>query len=263
MQWREILAPDGAVLSLGIVEPSAPRITLVCVHGWTLDHRSFRKQIPLCDLGVRLVVFDRRGFGENAAAPGLDLEMDDLNAVIEQFDGPVIGFGVSQGARSLMRHSVCYPDRLAGLVVQGGLVDGLPTDAEEIPVARFSALIQAGDLQTFFCEWLAHPLMGAGVPPSQQEEVADLVSGYKGRDLMPDAIQAEPMDITAALQSASVPLAVIEASEENEVRRRHAVFLAQQCGATAIPMPGGHLCHFTHADVFNARLMKWLTRLGH
>ena len=68
---------------------------------------------------------------------------------------------------------------------------------------------------------------------------------------------------SAELWETPAALAVIEAEEETPLRRRHAAFLAEQCGAMSIPMPGGHLCHFTHAEAFNAKLMAWLDHLGH
>ena len=90
---------DGNSLDLFIFGEGEPSATLLCVHGWTLDHRSFTPQLPLSGQGIRPVLFDRRGFGNNHHAPGLDFEMDDLDAIIESLGGPIYGFGVSQGAR--------------------------------------------------------------------------------------------------------------------------------------------------------------------
>ena len=263
MQWRELPLSDGNTLSVGVLEPEAARVTLICVHGWTLDHRSFLNQAPLSAQGIRLVIFDRRGFGANTSPPGLDLEMADVHAVVNHFDTPIVGFGVSQGARVLMRYISQHPDRLAAVLLQGGMVDGLPIDSKEIPIERFAGLVQAGQFDTFKREWLSHPLMCDGVPTHQRAEVASLISRYEGRDLLPGVRMPTPCDLTDALREAPAALAVIEADEETPLRRRHAAFLSEQCGATPIPMPGGHLCHFTHAEAFNAKLMGWLDRLGH
>ncbi|MEK9624648.1 MAG: hypothetical protein VW103_08820, partial [Halieaceae bacterium] len=156
-----------------------------------------------------------------------------------------------------------HPDRLAAVLLQGGMVDGLPIDSQEIPIERFAGLVQAGQFDTFKREWLSHPLMCDGVPAHQRAEVASLISRYEGRDLLPGVRMPTPCDLTDDLREAPAALAVIEADEETPLRRRHAAFLAEQCGAMSIPMPGGHLCHFTHAEAFNAKLMAWLDHLGH
>ena len=116
---------------------------------------------------MALATFDRRGFGRNALSPGLDRELEDLDAIMSALQGPIIGFGVSQGARLLLRYAATRPDRLAGLVLQGGLVDGLAVDESELPIAHYARLLRAGQRTTFAQEWLSHPL-SAGVPEEQQ-----------------------------------------------------------------------------------------------
>ena len=71
------------------------------------------------------------------------------------------------------------------------------------------------------------------------------------------------MDLSAALPGLDIPMLVIEAEHESASRRRHGRFLVEFCGADHLAMPGGHLCHFTHPQVFNEGVLNWFARLGH
>lgn len=258
-QWREIIGTDGVTIRFTVAESDDAFVTLLCVHGWTLDHRSFVHQRALSHSGVRVVSFDRRGFGHNQSAPGLDLEIDDLDALVNALPAPVVGFGVSQGARLLLRYAVKRPQKLAGLVLQGGLVDGLSVEGPELPFARYASLFEAGDRDAFIREWLAHPLMSEGVPEAQKADIEKLLDRYEGRDLLSDSCVPAPMDVTSRLPALTMPMAVMDAASESPERREHAHFLIDQCGAAALPMPGGHLCHFTHPDQCNAAIADWLS----
>lgn len=268
MQHHQNLIPlnDGA-LSVSVYEPISPRLTLLCVHGWTLDARSFSGQHVLAEQGVRVVTFDRRGFGVNELTPGLDQELEDIDHLLHHLPGPIYAFGVSQGARLLLRYAARPSATLRGLIVQGGLVDGLPSEQNEIPYGRYASLLEAGDHEAFAREWLAHPLMRSGVPASKLSAVADLIRGYEGRDLRGSTPRLVDQDLTGVLpqvfSAEGLSLWVIEAEQESETRRAHARFLIEDCGARGVPMPGGHLCHFTHPDVFNERLLTALGVLGH
>lgn len=263
VQWRDIPVGIDSALRLGSECAAGSRATLLCVHGWSLDHRSFAKQRALSSAGVSLATFDRRGFGRNALSPGLDRELEDLDAILSALQGPVIGFGVSQGARLLLRYAATRPDRLAGLVLQGGLVDGLAVDENELPIAHYARLLRAGQRTTFAQEWLSHPLMSAGVPEEQQQEVASLIAEYHGRDVLAERTDPEVLDVAAATAGLSLPMAVVDAEHETPLRRQHAAFLIEERGAARLAMPGGHLCHFTHARIFNERLLEWLEQSGH
>jgi pimeloyl-ACP methyl ester carboxylesterase len=263
---RDVPLGDG-LLSISVWEPVSPLFTLLCFHGWTLDHRSFVGQHILAEHGIRLVTFDRRGFGSNALPPGLDRELADVEHLLHHLPEPVYGYGVSQGARLLLRYAAQAPTNLAGLIIQGGLVDGLPVEDDEIPYEHYASLLEAGNQKAFSQEWLAHPLMRSGVPSGMLPAVADLVTGYEGRDLVGRVQNSTHLDLTEMLPrvcaTGVTPLWVIEAEQESETRRAHARFLIEECGGVAVPMPGGHLCQFTHADVFNRRLLGALRGVSH
>ena len=120
-----IVGIDGP-LTLFNSEATSPLARIVCLHGWTLDHRSFDRQLPLVKHGLCITRYDRRGFGLNPQTPCITGDLDDLDQIVMASDLPVILYGVSQGARLALRYALSHGDKLGGLVFQGGLVDCYP-----------------------------------------------------------------------------------------------------------------------------------------
>lgn len=73
---------------------------LLLVHGTTADHTRWEPMMPLLEPHVTVHAMDRRGRGGSGDAPSysLDVEVEDLTAVVESIGGPVDVFGHSQGA---------------------------------------------------------------------------------------------------------------------------------------------------------------------
>lgn len=252
-----------AEIAVHLNGPSEARCTLLCVHGWTLDHRAFDRQLTLADAGVRLATFDRRGFGRSGLEPDLEREVDDLARIATALPGPVLAYGVSQGARLLLRLAATAPNAVAGILVQGGVVDGLSVDAEEVPFEHFADLLRQGQMARFLEEWLAHPLMSGGVSSADASLIRQLVEQYSGVDLIRGACRPVASDLRTALGALSLPLAVIDADLEVASRKVHSQFLIEECGAVSIPVPGGHLCNVTHAEEFNNQILRWIDSLTH
>ncbi|WP_432829828.1 alpha/beta fold hydrolase [Dactylosporangium sp. CA-092794] len=123
---------DGARL-YSVLHPAAPAasgkrpVTVVLLHGWTLDNRLWRQQIAdlPARLGapVQLLAFDLRGHGRSSATHGADATLeqlgDDLAEVIEQLvpRGPVVLVGHSLGGMAIMEYAHRYPASFARRVV--------------------------------------------------------------------------------------------------------------------------------------------------
>src|SRR5688500_10696973 len=116
---------------LHVVEHGSGPLTVVLLHGWTLDHRLWRRQIAdLPDrLGerVRVVAVDLRGHGESGS-PALrdtttDRLADDVQTVIRERvpDGSVVLAGHSLGGMAILEFAHRYPDvfrrRVAGVAL--------------------------------------------------------------------------------------------------------------------------------------------------
>jgi non-heme chloroperoxidase len=86
---------------------------VVLIHGWPLDHTSWEYQLAELPLhGVRVVAYDRRGFGKSSKPwDGYDYDTlaDDLKAVLDKLDlqdVTLVGFSMGGGevARYMSRH---------------------------------------------------------------------------------------------------------------------------------------------------------------
>ncbi|NBH08447.1 alpha/beta fold hydrolase, partial [Amycolatopsis sp. SID8362] len=121
---HRFVASDGAALHVAESGPASSAVTLVLVHGWTQDHRTWDFVLPHLDPGVRVLRYDLRGHGGSAhARPGsatIARLADDLAELIASRvpEGPVVLAGHSMGGMTLMvlaeRHPSLVRDRLAG-----------------------------------------------------------------------------------------------------------------------------------------------------
>lgn len=77
---------------------------VVLIHGWPLSGRSWEKQIPpLLEAGLRVITYDRRGFGESSKpTSGYDYDTlaEDLNKLMTALDlqnAALVGFSMGGG----------------------------------------------------------------------------------------------------------------------------------------------------------------------
>jgi pimeloyl-ACP methyl ester carboxylesterase len=93
---------------------------VVLVHGWTADSIDYSWLIPLLEKHFRVIAYDLRGYGHSAPADGygMDRQLDDLTAVIEQVAGePALVVGHSLGGAIASSMAVERPKHLLGVVV--------------------------------------------------------------------------------------------------------------------------------------------------
>ncbi|MEU6074743.1 alpha/beta hydrolase [Micromonospora sp. NPDC047074] len=134
----EVRLPDGVRLHVETTGPADAEVTVVLLHGWTLDARAWHRQ--LADLrdrfgdAVRVVAYDARGHGRSScmALPTATLAQlgDDLAAVLDEVApaGRVVLVGHSMGGMTIMeyahRHPGHFAARTAGLVFVATTAEG-------------------------------------------------------------------------------------------------------------------------------------------
>jgi pimeloyl-ACP methyl ester carboxylesterase len=121
--------PDGGRLyAEAYGEPSAP-VTVLLLHGWTLDRHIWHRQVTAltaAGLPIRVVVYDARGHGRSTPARRRTASLaqlgDDLAEVLRAAApaGPVVLAGHSLGGMTIMEFAHRHPDDFAGRVA--GLV---------------------------------------------------------------------------------------------------------------------------------------------
>ncbi|NJC63389.1 alpha/beta hydrolase [Planosporangium flavigriseum] len=127
----EVTLPDGVRLHIEEHGDPASPLTVVFLHGWTLDNRLWRRQIAdlPAQLGapLRILAFDLRGHGLSTACSRSTTTLtqlaDDLHAVLQERapQGKVILVGHSMGGMTIMeyahRHATEFTERVAGVAL--------------------------------------------------------------------------------------------------------------------------------------------------
>ncbi|GIJ78578.1 Pimeloyl-ACP methyl ester carboxylesterase [Micromonospora phaseoli] len=128
---------DDVHLHVETTGPADAEVTAVLLHGWTLDGRSWHRQLTALREAfgsIRVVTYDARGHGRSScmALPTATLAQlgDDLAAVLDEVApaGPVVLVGHSLGGMTIMEYAHRHPEhfsrRTAGLVFVSTTAEG-------------------------------------------------------------------------------------------------------------------------------------------
>lgn len=167
----DVPLPDGVRLHAEEYgDPDAP-VTVLLLHGWTLDRQTWHRQITgLPEIGVpaRIVTYDARGHGRSGPARRHTATLaqlgDDLAEVVRAVapTGPVVLAGHSLGGMTIMEYAHRHPDefaqRVAGLVFVSTTAEGARHTSYGLPAAvarlvRVAEVAGAGLLA--YVSWLA------------------------------------------------------------------------------------------------------------
>jgi pimeloyl-ACP methyl ester carboxylesterase len=150
---------DGVRLHVETSGPADASVTVVLLHGWCLDRRTWHHQIrALREQGdVRIIAYDARGHGRSGATLLRSATLAQLGADLAEVlrayapAGPVVLAGHSMGGMTIMEYAYAHPDefadRVAGLLFASTTAEGTTHTRYGLPppVARlFRAAEQAG-----------------------------------------------------------------------------------------------------------------------
>lgn len=120
---------------------------LVLVHGTTADHTRWTPVRPAFEEHFTVYAMDRRGRGESGDADEYDLEreVEDVAAVVDSVDEPVVLLGHSYGALCTLEAAL-RTDNLRALILYEPLfpVEGAELYSEEV-LAEMEALLDDGE----------------------------------------------------------------------------------------------------------------------
>jgi pimeloyl-ACP methyl ester carboxylesterase len=154
----EMTLADGVTLFVEAFGPADAEVTVVLLHGWCLDRRTWHQQIAaLRELGPkqpRVIVYDTRGHGRSGPtrlrSATLGQLGDDLAEVLRRYapSGPVVLAGHSMGGMTIMEYADRYPvefaERVAGLLFVSTTAEGHTHTRYGLP-SRVAALMRAGE----------------------------------------------------------------------------------------------------------------------
>ena len=154
----EVTLPDGVRLQVESSGPADARLTVVLLHGWCLDRRTWHHQIAaleaLTDIAPRIITYDTRGHGRSGStrlrSATLTQLGDDLAEVLRRFapEGPVVLAGHSMGGMTIMEYAHTYPEefaqRVAGLLFVSTTAEGHTHTRYGLP-QHLATLMRAGE----------------------------------------------------------------------------------------------------------------------
>jgi pimeloyl-ACP methyl ester carboxylesterase len=121
----QVTLADGVRLHVDTYGPREAPLTVVLLHGWCLDRRTWHHQIAALqamDPAPRVIAYDARGHGHSSAtrlrSATLGQLGDDLAEVLRRFApaGPVVLAGHSMGGMTVMEYAHTHPEEFAGRV---------------------------------------------------------------------------------------------------------------------------------------------------
>lgn len=250
---------------------------VVLIHGWPLSGASWKDAVPaLTEAGLRVITYDRRGFGQSEPAVDGRYDYDaltaDLAGLIERLDlndVSLVGFSMGGGevARYIGTHG---EDRIHSIAFAAAIPPwllksddnpdgGLPRAEAEKMQAGLSA-----DRESFLDEFTTNFFSAGGELKVSEEQRAEAVSLAAQADL--DAavacIGSWLEDFSGDLAKVTVPTLVIHGDSDAIVpiqvsgQRTH----DQVKGSELITIKDGpHGINTSHAEAFNAALVRFLT----
>lgn len=235
---------------------------LVLVHGWTLDLDVWEPQLPLAT-ELRVVRYDRRGFGLSSGSPSPAADVDDLGALLSALDvvSPVL-VGMSQGARVVLEFAARHPALARGLVLDGAPPLPGSDAAPDLDLDSLRRLAAREGLDAFRRAWSAHPLTRLVTDDGRAHALlARILARYPGRDLLaPEPLQLDAID-RRLLAAVRVPVLVLNGARDTGPRRRAGQMLrdALPCAEHVLIPDAAHLPNLDAPREYN-QLMSGFAR---
>ncbi len=283
-QARTVWTADGVPLS--VVQAGLGDLTVVLVHGYCVDRRSWHYQWAALAGRARVLAYDQRSHGRSGRSPAGHAAMDqlgrDLFAVLESAvpDGPIVLVGHSMGGMTVMalaeQRPELFGDRVVGVallatsagkltVVTLGLPAGVgPATRRILPwaVSTLNRRAQLVDLSrrmgVDIARWVTKRYAyRSAVPPERVTLVTDMIGGTPF-EVIADFFPAfADHDKLAALEIlGKVRTLVVVGDGDLVTPTDHSREIAGAVpGAELLVVPrAGHMVMLEHPGVLNARL---------
>ena len=240
---------------------------VVFIHGWTLDLDAWEPQAAALAPSMRVIRYDRRGFGLSGGAPGRAADIQDLARLLDHLGLETATLvGLSQGARVALAFALRHPARVAALVLDGPpdeTGDGAGRADEDFSIAGFRRTVAEQGVEAFRRAWRGHALMRLHTTDAEVRALVDrILARYPARDLA-GAPDAPPRPAGAdALARFDRPVLVVNGELDTPGRRRAGQALAHALpAAERIVLPAaGHLPNLDVPGAYNDALQAFVRR---
>lgn len=161
-----VRSTDGVILSAPRGGSGPP---LVLVHGTAADHGRWAPVLPALEAHFTVYALERRGRGASGDTSDyrIELEFEDVRAVVDAVGEPVALLGHSHGAICALEAAVLTPNVRKLVLYEPPIATG-PAPRPPSVVERLQALLAAGDrdgvVTAFFGETV-------GIPPAELERL--------------------------------------------------------------------------------------------
>jgi pimeloyl-ACP methyl ester carboxylesterase len=238
---------------------------LVFLHGWAFDLEIWEPQARVLSSGHRVIRFDRRGFGLSTGEPSLELDFEDLLALLEHLRLERVGLiGASQGARVALRAALAAPRRVSCVVLDAPpdcvSDESSSLTADEVPLGEYGELARGGDLAAVRRAWSRHPFTWLwSADPALQAWLAEIIARYPGRDLLRLDAGSAP-SLGASVHELAAPVLIVNGEHDTAARLAAGLLLGHTLpNARRVLIPGaGHLPNLDHPQLYNETLAQFL-----
>ena len=268
---------NGSV-SLHVEDTGGDGRPVVLIHGWPLSGASWADTVPaLTAAGLRVITYDRRGFGDSDPAPDGRYDYDaltaDLAALLDDLDlrdVSLVGFSMGGGevARYLGTHG---QDRVSSVVFAAAIPPWLlrRDDTPDGGLPRSDAEgMQQGlreDREAFLEEFMTNFFSAGGELriTEGQRQAALRLAAQADLDAAVACIGSWLEDFTEDVASITVPTLVIHGDSDAIVpfevsgQRTHDAIPGSEL---VVVESGPHGINVSHAQEFNDALVAFLTR---
>lgn len=255
---------------------------VVLLHGWPLSHRAWEAQISiLVSSGYRVVIYDRRGFGESSRPWNgyhYDQFASDLNEIMEHLDlvnATLVGY--SMGGGEVVRYLSEYgSERVASIVLAAAIPPYLykneahPEGAiDEKTIINFEESLlkdRPAFIDEFIKDFFSASVMGEKVSDAQHVYHREIALFASPKATL-DCIRAfSKTDFRDDISRINVPVLLIHGDSDSIVpyEKSAEVVLSMLPQAELTLIKGGpHGINLTHKDEFNQGLLRFLgTSIG-
>lgn len=249
---------------------------VVLIHGWPLSAEAWQAQVgPLRDAGYRVIAYDRRGFGRSEKPDGgfeYDTLAADLAGLLEERDlRDVTLVGFSMGGGEVARYVGNHGEERLRSVVFAAAVPPCLMKSEDNPdgpltpeAAKQKQAAFEGDREAFFDGFTRIFFSANGalkVTESQRQDAIALCRQADPKAALGCMQAFATTDFRDDLAKVTVPTLVLHGDSDATVpfegsgKRTHATIAGSEL---VLLRDAPHGCNVSHADEFNAALLKFL-----